>query len=239
VDPAGVGRQARGTAPGHNGAAEFVRRTPGRRPQQLEEVEVGGASQWRPSPRVLVQLVTGLWVFGTGEALLVASALGNSPWTVLAEGVSVVSPLSIGVATIVISGLVLLGWIPLRVRPGLGTVLNAVLIGLAIDVMLPVVPEPEHLGWRLAEAITAITAVGIGSGLYLSAALGPGPRDGWMTGLHRRFGWPVWRVRTGIEAGALALGWLLGGTVGVGTLLFAALVGPAVATGLRVARFAP
>ena len=192
------------------------------------------ASLWRPTPSRFAQLMLGLWLFGTGEALLLASSAGNSPWTVLAEGVSVVSPLSVGVATIVISGCVLLGWLPLRERPGLGTVLNAVLIGVWIDVMLAVLPKPDEWPLRLLEVAGAIVLVGIGSGFYLGAALGPGPRDGWMTGMHRRFGWPVWRVRLAIEVSVLVAGVALGGTAGVGTLLFAVLIGPAVGTALRV-----
>ena len=195
---------------------------------------MSASALWRPTPGRFAELMLGLWLFGTGEALLLASALGNSPWTVLAEGVSVVSPLSVGVATIVISGCVLLGWLPLRERPGLGTVLNAVLIGVWIDVMLTVLPEPDAWPLRLAEVAAAIALVSVGSGFYLGAALGPGPRDGWMTGIHRRFGWPVWRVRLAIEVSVLAAGVALGGTAGVGTVLFAVLIGPGVGAALRV-----
>ena len=192
------------------------------------------ASHWRPSPARLVRLLGGLWLFGTGDAMLVATELGNAPWTVFAEGVSLHTPLTIGIATQLIGVAVLAGWWPLRVRPGLGTILNVIVIGLAIDVMLPLLPEPIALATRSAYMLGGIALVGLGSGLYLTAAMGPGPRDGWMTGLHRRFGWPLSAVRFGIEVTVLALGWLLGGTVGVGTVAYALLIGPAVGIAMRL-----
>jgi uncharacterized membrane protein YczE len=192
------------------------------------------ASRWRASPARLVRLLVGLWVFGTGEAILVHVALGNGPWLVLAEGVSLQTPLSIGVATQVIGVLVLLGWIPLRERPGLGTICNVILIGVAIDVMLPVLPGPGSLVARFAGLVGGVALIGLGSGLYLTAALGPGPRDGWMTGLHRRFGWPLSAVRMGIELTVMLGGWWLGGTVGLGTVAFAVLIGPAVGVAVRL-----
>lgn len=192
-------------------------------------------SRWRTSPRRLVRLLIGLWLFGTGAALLLAAALGADPWTVLADGVATRTPLSIGAATALIGAAVLLGWLPLRERPGIGTVLNVIVISLAIEVMLPLVPAPDALAARMLEVLLGVAMVGAGSGLYLSADLGPGPRDGLMTGLHRRFGWPLWCVRFGIEAVVLAAGWLLGGTVGVGTLAYALLIGPAVDVAVRLA----
>jgi uncharacterized membrane protein YczE len=174
-----------------------------------------------------------LWIFGTGEACLVHSRLGNSPWTVLAEGVSKHTPLAIGTATIVISGLVMLAWIPLRQRPGIGTLANALLIGVAIDVMLPLLPGPGGIAARYSFVVAGIAFVGIGSGLYLTAQLGPGPRDGLMTGLHFRTGRSLRLIRTLLEGGALALGFALGGRVGVGTVAFALLVGPAVQASVR------
>jgi uncharacterized protein len=191
-------------------------------------------SRWRASPGRLLRLLAGLWLFGTGDALIVDAALGNAPWTVLAEGVALVTPLTIGIATQVIGVVVLCGWIPLRERPGLGTVANVVVIGIAIDVMLPLLPSADGLALRSAATLLGIALVGLGSGLYLSADLGPGPRDGWMTGLHRRFGWPVSGVRAGIEVSVLVAGWLLGGTAGLGTVAFALLIGPAVGTSLRL-----
>jgi len=168
-------------------------------------------------------------LFGTGEALLVASHLGNTPWTVLAQGVSRHSPLSIGESTFAISVVVLVLWVPLRERPGLGTVLNAIVIAVAIDVMLDSLPQPRPNALRLAEVIGGIAAIGIGSALYLTTQLGPGPRDGWMTGIARRTHWPIASVRLGIEISVLVVGFLLGGRAGIGTVLFALTIGHAVA----------
>ncbi len=190
-------------------------------------------SRWRPGPRRLARLMLGLWLFGTGEALVVASELGNSPWTVFAEGVSEQTPLTIGIATVITSFVLLLIWIPLGEWPGLGTIANAVVVGVAIDVMLMLLGSAP-LGVRIAELLAGILLVGVGSGLYINAALGPGPRDGLMMGLHRRTGRPVGLIRAGIEVSALVVGALLGGTVGVGTVAFALLVGPVVAFSLRV-----
>jgi uncharacterized protein len=191
-------------------------------------------SRWRANPPTLARLLAGLWLFGTGDALLIRADLGNAPWTVLAQGVALVTPLTIGIATQLIGVAVLCAWIPLRERPGLGTVTNVILIGIAIDVMLPLVPAPEAMVPRIALLLGGIGLVGLGSGLYLTAGLGPGPRDGLMTGLHRRYGWPVSAVRGGIEISVLAAGWLLGGTVGLGTVAFAVLIGPAVGSVLRL-----
>jgi uncharacterized membrane protein YczE len=198
-----------------------------------EAVRIPPAPLWRAPPRVLVRLLAGLWVFGTGEGLVVAAGLGASPWTVFAQGVEHQTPLSVGQATIVVSFALLAIWIPLRVRPGLGTVLNAVIIGVALDATLTLL-GPAPLGVRILELVGGVALVGVGSGLYIGAARGPGPRDGLMLGLHARTGRPVAVLRGGIELTALAAGAALGGTVGVGTLAFALLVGPAVATGLRV-----
>ena len=191
-------------------------------------------SRWRPSPARLAVLVAGLAIFGVGEACLVASELGNSPWSVFAQGVAVQTPLSIGAATVATSFVVLLLWIPLAQRPGLGTLLNAVLVGVAMDLTLLALPDELALGVRIPLVPVGIALVGLGSGLYLRTALGPGPRDGLMTGLHRRTGVPVAPVRTGIELAALVVGIVLGGTFGIGTIAFALLIGPAVALGLRL-----
>jgi len=192
-------------------------------------------SRWRTGPWPLVAVLAGQWVFGTGEAFLVAAGLGVSPWTVLAQGIAVRTGIAIGLATFAVSAVVLLLWIPLRERPGLGTMCNMIVIATALQVMVGVLPHPANLGVCLAFVLVGITLIGLGSGFYLTANLGPGPRDGWMTGLHMRFGWPVVGVRLAIEATVLVLGWLLGGTVGIGTVLFALLIGPAVGYGLRVA----
>jgi uncharacterized membrane protein YczE len=186
------------------------------------------ANLWRPGPLRFAILVAGLWLFGTGEALIVAADLGNSPWTVLAEGVAENTPLEIGGATIVISFLVLCGWVPLRQAPGLGTIMNAIVIGVALGVMVPVLPDDPADGWRWIFLASGIAFVAIGGGTYLGARLGPGPRDGLMTGLHARTGRSLRLVRTLIEVSALAAGFALGGTVGIGTVAFALLIGPGV-----------
>jgi hypothetical protein len=193
-------------------------------------------SRWSLRPSTLAVLVAGLWVFATGEALLVASTIGNSPWSVLAQGIDIHTPLTIGAATLVVSALILLLWIPLRERVGVGTILNAIVISVGMDVMLQVLPTPDSFAAQLAQVVAGVLVLAVGSALYLTANLGPGPRDGLMTGLHRRYGWRIAVVRTGLELGALSLGWLLGGTVGIGTVIFALGVGPAlglVLAGLR------
>jgi uncharacterized membrane protein YczE len=182
-----------------------------------------------------VQVIFGLTLFGMGEGLVVASELGNSPWSVFAEGLEVQTPLTIGAATFLTSAVVLLCWIPLGERRlGVGTLLNALIIAVMIDVTLWILPALDAIGVRWGAVFTGIALVGIGSGFYLTADLGPGPRDGLMTGIHARTGWPIFAVRTGIEATAVAVGFVLGGTVGAGSLLFALLVGPAVATALQL-----
>jgi uncharacterized membrane protein YczE len=186
------------------------------------------ASLWRPSPPILARLLIGLVLFGAGDALLIASELGNAPWTVFAEGVSLNTPLSVGAATVVTSFVVLLLWIPLRQLPGLGTIANAIVIGLAIDATLRLLPEEVALGPRWLMLAAGIALVALGSGLYLTAALGPGPRDGLMTGLHRRFGISLRVARAGIEVSVLVAGAILGGTFGIGTVAFALLIGPGV-----------
>jgi uncharacterized membrane protein YczE len=191
-------------------------------------------SRWRPGPRRFGRLIAGLWLFGAGEAAIVASDLGNSPWTVLGEGVAKQTPLSIGAATVAISLVVLACWAPLGQRPGLGTVANALLVGVALDVVLGALPGSAPLLARIGELAAGIVLVACGSGLYLGSRLGPGPRDGLMTGLHRRTGAPVGAVRGAIELSACAAGAVLGGTVGVGTLVFALSIGPAVAFALAV-----
>lgn len=191
-------------------------------------------SRWRTGPGTLAVLILGLWLFGAGEAMLVDAALGNAPWTVFAQGISVRTGIPIGVATFFISICVLLMWVPLRERPGLGTIANAVVIALSLQVMIELLPTPQSTGWRIAQVLAGIALVGVGSGLYLTTNLGPGPRDGLMTGIHHRTGIAVTPVRLGIEVVVLSLGWLLGGTVGVGTVLFALLIGPSVGYGLRL-----
>jgi hypothetical protein len=179
-------------------------------------------------------LVIGLWIFGTGDAIIIAAGIGNAPWTVLAEGIAVNIDWSIGQTTFLVSVLVLLLWIPLKEKPGVGTILNAILIAAAIEYMGGVLPTPEKFEYQILQVIIGSIFVGIGSGMYLTANLGPGPRDGWMTGLQRVSGIPIGRVRGSIEIGVLILGWLMGGTFGVGTIIFAITIGPIVASCLNI-----
>lgn len=195
---------------------------------------LGARPGWRAGPPTLLRLLSGLALFGAGEGLLIGSRLGNSPWSVLGQGVARHSPLSVGVATITISFAVLLLWIPLRQRPGLGTVLNAALVGVFLDLLLGALPERLPAGVRVAMIPLGIVCVALGSGLYLRTGLGPGPRDGLMAGLHRRTGRPVGAVRAALELTVVGFGFALGGTVGVGTLAFALLIGPAVQLALGV-----
>ncbi len=190
------------------------------------------ALNFKPPVLTLSVLCVGLTIFGLGEALLIAAGAGVSPWTVLSQGISVITGWSIGVTTFLTSLAVLLLWIPLKQTPGLGTLLNAVIISIAIELSLPYLPQPDLYLLKVTEGVFGILLVGLGSGLYLIANLGPGPRDGLMTGLQRITAQPVARVRTAIELTVVIFGWLLGGTVGVGTLMFAFGIGPAVSVGL-------
>jgi uncharacterized membrane protein YczE len=179
-------------------------------------------------------LIFGLTVFGIGEAFLVVTSLGNSPWVVLSEGISLNSNLNIGQATFFVSLVVLFFWIPLRQKPGFGTLANIVVIAVAIELGLLIIPEVENISLKLFYVLFGILLVGIGSALYITCGLGTGPRDGLMTGLHYRTGVRVGRVRLGIEVMALTTGALLGGSLGVGTALFALFIGQSVAISLGV-----
>ena len=189
---------------------------------------------FRPNFSTLLALVVGLWIFGTGEAVLIAAGIGVSPWTVLAQGITEQTSFTVGEATFIVSVCVLLLWIPLRETPGIGTILNAILIALSIDVMAPFIPEQENLPNAIIQSAFGVMMVGIGSALYLTANLGPGPRDGWMTGVQKKTNWPIGRVRVGIEIIVLSIGILLGGTFGLGTIMFALGIGPAVAISLGI-----
>lgn len=184
--------------------------------------------------RRTLRLVVGLAVFGIGVGLTVIAGLGLDPWTVLADGLARRTGIGIGWVANLLGALVLLLWIPLRQRPGIGTVLNVLLVGTVMQVTVDLVPRPDHLALQLLALLGGIVVVAVGSGIYIGAHLGPGPRDGLMTGLHQRLGWPHWRGRATVELTVLALGWLLGGTVGIGTVLFAILIGPLVHVALRV-----
>ena len=206
---------------------------------KLKTVPVAPWSSPRPLnlyPRLstLFYLCVGLSVFGLGEAALVSANAGVSPWTVLAQGVARVANVNLGLATLLVSVCVLLFWIPLRQTPGIGTVANALIVSLVIELSLRVLPQPEAISFQVAQAVAGVLLVGLGSGIYLVANLGPGPRDGLMTGLARRTDLPIAGVRTTLEIAAVAVGWSLGGTIGLGTVLFAFGIGPAVSLGLHV-----
>lgn len=191
-------------------------------------------SRWQPSFSTFLILILGLSLFGFGEALLVITGLGNSPWVVLSEGLTKRTGLDIGVTTFLVSVVVLLLWIPLKEKPGLGTISNIVVISAVLDVSIKFLPKVETLAVGIPVTIAGVLIVGLGSSLYLTCNLGPGPRDGLMTSLHNKTGVRVSRVRLLLEVSVLTIGYLLGGTVGIGTLLFAAGIGRAVALWLGV-----
>lgn len=185
-------------------------------------------------PRRTVQLLAGLFLYGVGIAFMVRGEIGAAPWDVLTQGISRHVPLSFGVITILTSVVVLLLWIPLRQRPGIGTLLNAVLVGPAADIGLLLIPTGQPLWVRVLFFVVGLTVLAAATGLYIGARFGPGPRDGLMTGLHQRTGWQIWIVRTGIEVTVVAVGWALGGNVGIGTVAFALLIGPMCQFFLRI-----
>ncbi|WP_298332217.1 hypothetical protein [Haloactinopolyspora sp.] len=178
--------------------------------------------------RRLVQLYGGLVLYGFSMALMIESSLGLDPWDVLHEGLAKRLPVSFGVVVIAVGALVLLAWIPLRQRPGLGTVSNVVVIGLAVDASAYVLPEPDAVAVRALFLVAGVVLNGVATAAYIGARFGPGPRDGLMTGLVRTTGQSVRLVRTTIELSVLGTGWLLGGTVGIGTVLYAVAIGPLV-----------
>jgi uncharacterized membrane protein YczE len=182
----------------------------------------------RRLPRRLVQLYAGLTLYGVSMALIIRSTLGNMPWDVLHQGLADRLGRSIGTVAIVVGALVLLAWIPLRQRPGLGTVSNVLVLGLALDATLAVVGAPSPLPLRIGLLVTGVLLNAVATAAYIGVHLGPGPRDGLMTGLVRRTGGSVRLVRTSIEAAVVLCGWLLGGTLGVGTVLYAVAIGPLV-----------
>src|SRR4051812_22367801 len=184
--------------------------------------------------RRLVQLYTGLALYGASSALLVESGLGLEPWNVLHQGLAELTGLTIGVVSIIVGAAVLLLWIPLRQRPGLGTVSNVFVVGLAMDGTLALLPDVHGLAVRIPLLLAGIVLNGVATGLYISASFGPGPRDGLMTGLHQRTGRSIRLIRTAIEVAVVATGFALGGTVGIGTLLYALAIGPLAQLFLRV-----
>jgi len=179
-------------------------------------------------PRRFGQLAVGLVLYGLTLAMIIRSTLGNAPWDVLHQGMARHLPISIGTAVIVMSVVVLLAWVPLREMPGAGTVANSVVVGVAADVFLQLIPAPSALAPRVALLLGGIALNGVATALYIGSQLGPGPRDGLMTGLHRRTGLSIQRVRLSLEVSVVVAGALLGGTVGVGTVLYAVAIGPLV-----------
>ena len=185
-------------------------------------------------PRRLVQLYAGLVLYGASSALLVVSGLGLEPWNVLHQGLAELTGLTIGTVSVLVGAAVLLLWIPLRQRPGLGTVSNVFVVGIAMDGTLALVPEAHTLALRIPLLLAGIVLNGAATGLYITARFGPGPRDGLMTGLHRRTGRSIRLMRTAVEVAVVATGFALGGTVGVGTVLYAVAIGPLAQFFLRV-----
>jgi uncharacterized protein len=188
----------------------------------------------KPKISTFFFLCFGLALFGLGEGLLIVSAAGASPWSVLAQGIFLNVGFSVGIITIFISIVVLILWLPLNQKPGIGTILNALIIGVMIDVCIRFVPTPENYISQIFLAFLAVLTVGLGGGIYLVANLGAGPRDGLMIGLQKKTNLPIATVRATLEITVMSIGWYLGGTVGVGTLLFAFGIGPAVALSLYI-----
>jgi uncharacterized membrane protein YczE len=188
----------------------------------------------RSLPARVSGLLAGLILFGAAIAAMAQAGLGLGPWEAFHQGISRQSGLALGTVSILVGIPVLALWWPIGVRPGIGTLLNIGLIGLSTNATLPLLPAPSGLAARLAMMLAGVLGIGMASGIYLAADLGPGPRDGLMTGLHHRFGWPIFAVRTTIEVSVLVAGWLLGGTVGLGTLVFALGIGPVVQWALGI-----
>ena len=185
-------------------------------------------------PRRMTQLLVGIFLLGIGIAVVVRSALGAAPWDVLAQGMTHHIPLSFGTISVVISGVVLLFWIPLRQKPGFGSMVNAVMVGPSADIGFAIIPDIDPLWLRMLGTGSGIVLTGLATGLYIGSRLGSGPRDGLMTGLHGITGQPIWVVRLAIELVVVTIGWMLGGTVGIGTVVFATLIGPACQYFMRV-----
>jgi uncharacterized membrane protein YczE len=190
----------------------------------------------KPKLSTLFFLCFGLTLFGLGEGLLVISLIGASPWTVLAQGIALNVGFSIGTITLILSITILFLWIFLNQKPGIGTILNALIMALMIDLCVKFIPTPENFVSQISLAIIAVLTVGLGGGIYLVANLGPGPRDGLMVGLQQKTNLPIATVRVFLELTVVTIGWYLGGIVGIGTLLFAFGIGPAVALGLFIVK---
>ena len=188
----------------------------------------------KPKKITIFYLVLGLILFGIGEALLVTANIGVSPWFVLHQGLAFKTGYSIGITTFIVSLVVLLFWLPLKQKPGIGTILNAILISVVLDLSIVILPYPNDFFYQLIQVIFGILIIGIGSGFYLAANLGPGPRDGLMTGLNKQTNHSLALIRTFLELSAVGIGFYLGGIVGIGTLLYAVGIGFSVSTGLFI-----
>ena len=187
---------------------------------------------FKPKLITLLYLNLGLILFGLGETLLITANVGVSPWTVLAQGLSFKTGYSIGLTTFFVSIAVLFLWIPLKQKPGIGTILNTIIVSVVMDVSLPFLPAPESILLQMIQIIIAVVIIGLGSGFYLIANLGPGSRDGLMTGLQKLTNKPISLIRAMIEISVVIIGWYLGGVVGIGTIVFALGIGPLVSVGL-------
>lgn len=190
-----------------------------------------GSGRWA---RRIPQLLGGLFLYGVAMAFIIRAAFGAAPWDVLSLGIVNHTSLTFGTVNVIVSCVVLLMWIPLRERPGVATVLNALLVGPSADVGLAMIPEVSTLWIQIVYYVVGVLLLGAATGLYIGARLGSGPRDGLMTGLNRVTGLPIWVVRTGLEITVVAVGWLLGGLAGIGTLVFALTIGPLCQFFLRV-----
>lgn len=186
------------------------------------------------SLRRLTRLNLGLMLYGFGLALIVEAQIGLPPWDVFAKGISIQLGTTYGVASVIVSALVLLAWIPLKVKPGIGSILNAILIGLWSDVFIPMIPKVENYFSDLGQFLFGMAIVATATGLYITSYLGSGPRDGLMIGTQKLLGWPLWQIRTMYEVLVLALGWLMGGQVREGTLIFAVFIGILMQVSLRL-----
>jgi uncharacterized membrane protein YczE len=191
----------------------------------------------KPKLTTFLYLIFGLILFGLGETILIAASQGVSPWTVLAQGISFHSNLSIGLSTFIVSAIVLIFWIPLKQKPGIGTIMNAILISIVLDYSYPYLPKPDQFFYQIIQCFFGVFLIGLGSGFYLIANLGAGPRDGLNIGLSNITKQPIFSIRTVLEFAAVILGWYLGGIVGIGTIIFAIFVGPFVSLGLVLVKF--
>lgn len=189
------------------------------------------------SLRRLTRLNLGLMLYGFGLALIVEAQIGLPPWDVFAKGISIQLGTTYGVASVIVSALVLLAWIPLKVKPGIGSILNAILIGLWSDVFIPMIPKVANYFSDLGQFLFGMVIVATATGLYITSYLGSGPRDGLMIGTQKLLGWPLWQIRTMYEVLVLALGWLMGGQVREGTLIFAVCIGILMQVSLRLFKY--